>query len=134
MIREKNFFSKFFNSKLFISAIIVIISVLSFNLFTQSSKSKEVENKIEKIKKDITDMEKENSGLSDLIGYFNSDLFVEKEARIKLGLKKEGESVIIIDNSSSEQKIDNPIAADTSPLTKEKKSNLSLWWDYFFVK
>ena len=133
MAKPDNFFNKLFSSKLFILALVLIVSFLGFNLFTQFSKSKEVENKVDKLKSEIEKTERDNTNLAELVDYFKSDLFVEKEARTKLGFKKQGESVVIVEDTPSEQKTEN-LPPDKLLALKEKKINPQLWWEYFFTQ
>lgn len=133
MNRLDNFFYKLFHSKLFILVLILIVSFSGFNLFVQFSKSKTVENKVDELKRGIEETEKENINLAELVDYFKSDLFVEKEARIKLGFKKQGESVVIVEDTASDQKIKN-LPQSEFFVQKEKKSNIKLWLEYFFAQ
>ena len=133
MAKPDNFFNKLFSSKLFVLALVLIVSFLGFNLFTQFSKSKEVDNKIDELKSEIEKTGRDNTDLAELVDYFKSDLFVEKEARNKLGFKKQGESVVIVENTLSEQKTEN-LPPDKPLVSKEKKINPQLWWEYFFAQ
>ena len=69
--------------------------------------------------------------LEDLIGYLSSPTFQEREARLRLGLKKNGERVIVIPSSEKS-------TADTSTAVTGLASNQApstppqRWWQYFF--
>lgn len=132
MARQKKFWQKFFYSKLFFLILILIICVLGFNLFTQFSRSQEVENRVEKIKADIMTLEKENISFKETINYLKSDLFVEKEARIKLGLKKEGEVMVVVENSVLTPTQNEPREKKEIIAASKLISNPGLWWNYFF--
>lgn len=71
-------------------------------------------------------LEKENKRLKDELIYSESPLFIEQEARNRLGLGKEGEEVVLLPKSQ----IPNP-----NNQTKEKEENLpnwKRWWRMFF--
>jgi len=93
----------------------------------------QVNKDIEGFKKEISDLEKQKNELTNLIGYLDTLSFKEKEARLKLGLQKEGEKTIVITNPYIEEtKKEDAIA------TESKKAsvydNISKWWKYFFSR
>jgi cell division protein FtsB len=69
--------------------------------------------------------------LEDLIGYLSSPTFQEREARLRLGLKKNGERVIVI--PSSEKSTTDTSADGTGPIADQAPSTpAQRWWQYFF--
>lgn len=101
--------------------IIAIIALLreSYRYFRISQEVKNLEEKIKKLKKDNEEMAK-------LERYFQSDDFLEKEARLKLNLTKPGEKLIIIktpEGFKQEQKEQN---------IAKQISNIQKWWEYLF--
>lgn len=83
-----------------------------------------------KIKTEIELLEVENKNLKDLIAYYQTESFKEKEARRKLGLVKPDEKVVIISKEppAQESQISKPKEEDLMP----EKPNWQLWWDFFF--
>lgn len=80
-----------------------------------------------KLQIEIDTLEVENQNLRDLIAYYQTPSFKEKEARRKLGLVKPDEKVVII--SKEQPVIKNPV----TPSSEEpKKPNYQLWWQFFF--
>jgi Na+-transporting methylmalonyl-CoA/oxaloacetate decarboxylase gamma subunit len=55
-----------------------------------------------------------------------SQFFVEREAREKLGLGREGESVVLLPDQPA------AISSQSSEVVTEKKSNIQMWWELFF--
>jgi cell division protein FtsB len=113
-------FSKFF----LIFFVIIFIAVL-FGLAKGTVKNHLVNNEMSDLEKDIIQLEKENQEFAQLINYLKTDSFIEQEAKLKLGYKKEGENLIIIPNGEF-----NPEEVNNE--TKDKTSNPSKWWAYFF--
>lgn len=72
-------------------------------------------------------LKNENKRLKDELTYSESPLFIEQEARNRLGLGKEGETVVIMPN------VQYPIS---NIQTKEEKEgnppNWKRWWRLFF--
>lgn len=88
--------------------------------------------------REITRLEEEKSILQKRLESVNSEMFVEKEARTKLNMKKEGEEVYIIPTSSGSVK-DQNIIDESSVLgdsTRNKdlveSSNFEKWLEVLF--
>ena len=130
MKRKKSFFIKILLSNFFLIFVLFIIAILGWRMYGEYENNKLIDNEIDGLKQEIKDLENSSEEFSKLIEYFDSDIFIEKEAREKFGLKKEGEQVVVvpkeagIDNKSQDYLINN----------KETKKFLpKLWWEYFFV-
>ncbi|MCK4744759.1 septum formation initiator family protein [Candidatus Parcubacteria bacterium] len=130
MKRKKSFFIKILLSNFFLIFVLFITAVLGWRMYGEHESNKLIDNEIEGLKQEIKDLENSSEEFSKLIEYFDSDIFIEKEAREKFGLKKEGEQVIVvpkevgIDNKSQDYLINNK---------ETKKFFPKLWWEYFFV-
>ena len=109
------------NFLLFIAVLIGIILVFnsSKRLISFRSTAKqfsEAEERLEKLKKENEDLKRE-------LEYKKSEEFTESEIRNKLGLVKEGETVVILPKDSVGQ---------TSDSENRKGPNWEKWWDLFF--
>ena len=72
--------------------------------------------------------EQRQKQLQDLLDYLASPTFQERQARLNLGLKKDGERVIIVppsQNAGSESS-NTEVSGNSSPFES--------WWQYFFGK
>jgi len=67
--------------------------------------------------------------LSQLIEYLNTEEFREKEARLQLGLRKPGESVVVVPNTAE---ADEASISDLNK-TSENLSNWQRWLKYLFA-
>jgi len=116
------------NKFLFLLLIIIFIFV-SINLVRGWKNSRQVNQEITDLKQEVKNLEKDNLELTELIEYFNSDAYIEKKARIDLGLKKEGERVVVVNNQEN-----NPTKqqSNTEEGEQKLKSNLQEWWRYLF--
>ncbi|MBI5613460.1 septum formation initiator family protein [Candidatus Gottesmanbacteria bacterium] len=74
------------------------------------------------------EVQKKNEELVKQSALVESEYFVEREAREKLGLGREGESVVLLSPSATEP----GIAAPVPEAVQETKSNFRLWWELFF--
>ncbi len=106
---------------------ILIILSLSYNLFRQLSLTVGSSDKLNQILEDVQDLEIKNKTLKHKLEQIKSAEFIEEQARNKLGLGKQGETVIII----SEDKINQILGASQSAQGK-RLPNWQGWWKLFF--
>ena len=74
-------------------------------------------------------LEIRNVEIAQLNAELESERFLEKEARLRLGLAKPGERVVIISDGSNE---DMMARGDKEELDLSTISTLQRWWMYFF--
>ena len=78
-----------------------------------------------------------NEKLKLLIAYYQTPSYQEVEARRRLGLKKPGETVYAIKgraptNGNQTGGLSDNLYADIQPAPPAPKTNIQLWWQYFF--
>ncbi len=101
--------------------------VVSYGLFSLGKviwKNYKINKEIISLRKEIQDLENKNKELKNLITYFQTNSFIEKEARLKLGYKKQGEKVFAIPQIGLEKKEND----------KEKEEPNYLKWINFFLE
>jgi len=79
-------------------------------------------DRIKQAKTELSQLESDNLQLKQRLAQIDSPEFIEKEARDKLGLGREGETILILPEQSSDQKED--LASDSRPNWKQ-------WWDLY---
>ncbi|HEY4474484.1 MAG TPA: septum formation initiator family protein [Candidatus Paceibacterota bacterium] len=120
---------KFLNSKIFtiLACIVVVWLVLSsIDLNTQKERvNKEVKNVETKIK----EVQKDTDYLNKFLAYFQTPAFLEKEARLRLNYKAQGEEVVFIykDKSSDINKESESISFEE---LLSKMPNYKKWFLY----
>jgi cell division protein FtsB len=121
--------------------LIVLLVLLVFSLSREIVNRQQVSEKIRNMKSTITGLEQENGEIEDYITRWKDGNQIEKAARVKLGLKKPGEHVVIITRPSGDEStftIDNndEIIGHLIKVNnqEEPKSNFAAWWQYFFKK
>jgi cell division protein FtsB len=87
----------------------------------------EVEREISALKNDIKSLEGKNEDLAKLINYFQTPEFKEREARLRLGLQKPGENVVVIPGLGE----NGPGVTNTST-ESIFVPNWKKWVNYFF--
>jgi len=135
MSRKGNFGKQIFSSKILLIVSLIILIFFSTNLVKEIINRRDLKKDVRSLEEEINRLESRNNELSQLIGYFESLDFVEKEARTKLNLRKPGEKIIIVGDEESEVNTVQPIEQDISNyITNEivSLSNPERWWNYFF--
>jgi len=115
----KNFFYKF----ILPPALLVLIGILAVGVFNQAKKNYDLYAQISKLENTIESVEKQNQELQGAIENFQDPSTIDREARRRLNLKKDGEEVVIILPSGSEDK--NIVEEQPTKASKETRS----FWD-----
>jgi len=128
---NKNFISRILYSQKFLALVgLVLIVLISFPLARSISKRYQIDKEIKDLDKEITDVETKNKDLKQLINYLESDQFVEEKARLNLGLKKQGENVVVIKDTALANSSSTPGGGGED--SSRNFSNTKKWWNYFF--
>lgn len=94
--------------------------------------SRGVARQVRRLESEVAIEQRRQEQLQDLIDYLNSPTFREQEARLKLGLKKEGEQVVVVPPSNAVATNDGSTPADGDSAASVSVSHPQAWWRYFF--
>jgi cell division protein FtsB len=127
--------------KILSSKILLIISLLllvffSVNLMKEIINRQDLKREIGSLQGEIDTLEQKNREMTDLLQYFNTTDFVEKEARTKLNLRKPGEKIIIVPGQSNSSSTNNSLSAANNVMVDNNDygvPNPEKWWNYFFA-
>ena len=132
---KKNFWRRFFLNDKFLAVIgLILLVLISIPLANNLKERRLVNRQIIELENEINSIEGKNSDLQKLIKYLGSDQYAEEQARLKMGLRKEGEQVAIIKEISgrtASENDPNPQAA-TAKYAAQNSGNPVKWWRYFF--
>lgn len=113
--------------------LLAALGGIVFSLSKEVYRKHQISGQINKLKSEVEELEKNNKGLTDIIQYFESDDYVEKEARKKLNLAKPGENVVVITGEKDKTKENlEPAKKDNSAANQKEISNPLKWWKYLF--
>ncbi|MEA2113078.1 MAG: septum formation initiator family protein [Patescibacteria group bacterium] len=139
---NKNAVKKILGSKIFLFAIVFILIFFIIGLGRESYHKYQLTKEINSLRLEIERLDGRNRQLANLMDYFKEESFLEKEARLKLNLKKPGEKVVIIsDYFDSKNGLDaatdnghNLKAGESASekSTDKQTANYWKWWEYFF--
>lgn len=114
----------FISSKRVVFGLMAILAVVAIGLIQQTVKYFVIKKEILKLARDIKRQEEQNLEMNRTSKYLRSKFYQEKEARLKFGLQKPGEKLIVITSSGSKEDV------GLLPAT-EKSTNPVKWWKYF---
>jgi len=125
-------------AKIVIIASSILLVFLLINLTKEVLSKKQITDEISDMRKSVLMLTRENEELDSFIEEWEGGNKLEQEARLKLGLKKPGEEVVIIrrDNDDQQYGFIDPNAEIIGRIVKETKPedtlNIKKWWRYFF--
>jgi len=136
MANIKSAFKKV-NSKIWLILGIVLIIVFSVAASKEFIKKHQLDKEIASLQEEIDRLKVEQNEFITLINNYNSESFIEQEARVNFNYKKKGEKVVVIktDDNNFAPNSDNNSDKELNPNQEEKNKafgNIVLWWDYFF--
>lgn len=126
---------------------LVLVVFLGMSLGREYMRSRDIQTQIDELTAQAEALQAHNLELTELATAFQTESYLEREARLKLGLKKPGETVVIVQEeqgravSENDQEKANPSEEPSSDpraaLTEEQDALLALanpwkWWYYFF--
>ena len=120
--------NKLLPSPLVIFLLVLILIGIIAAVGKESYRKYQIDKEVGGIKKEIESLKEENQALSNLLDYFNSEESLEKEARLKLNLLKEGEKLVII-TPNKKTDSENQLSED---IEEKQPSNFEKWLKYLF--
>ncbi|EKD56255.1 MAG: hypothetical protein ACD_58C00245G0001 [uncultured bacterium] len=117
--------------------ILLIILYILFNLGRSIFSNYQVNEKILNVNNEITDLANQNQMIKNQNLYYQTNTYKEIEARRKLDLKKEGETVVIVPENSD--KTDTTDISDSTSSDHPSKKiaiipNYVKWWNFLIGK
>ncbi len=108
---------------------LVVVGLLFAGFGREYVRARSIQTDIAMMHARAEQLRAKNLELSDLATSLRTESNIEREARLKLGLKKPGESVVVVHDGTP-----GPDPNLMSALLPEKTSvaNPSRWWYYFF--
>lgn len=135
-IQEKDnipIYKKVIKSRVFFIILIPISLALFSGIFQNLYYRFNIQKDLNELNAEIANLNKQKEDLTKLIDYYKNQSNLEKEARVRLNLKKEGESVVIIlPQATSTNESGESISGSVENF--ENLPNYKQWWYYFFGK
>lgn len=123
---------------------LLVIGFFGLTIGREFLRTHEIQKEIQYLQTESDELFARNVSLSELQTAVQTESFIEREARLKLGMKKVGEQVVVIQEQTNEQQknLSDASIESTDPLnyvlTNEEVetvfANATKWWYYFFHK
>lgn len=134
-MKKQGFIKRLVYSKSFFAIGLIILILFTLTLGKRILERHKINQEIKELKQEIEKLENRNGELLKLIEYLNTSSYIEEAARIKLGLQKPGESVVIVPKEFfSENKANGDLVSSGIDEQAKEESNVVKWWKYFFKK
>jgi cell division protein FtsB len=123
---------KFFSGLFFLAGLGVLV-MIDVSLGKETYRKRQIQKEIENLQTEIQKASQENSELGNLISYFSSQEFQEKEAREKLNLQKDDEKMIVLRKDAAPQNGGETNGGAKNAETPEDNTpNWKKWLELFF--
>ena len=133
--KKKNIFLKIFlNQYVLIIFVLVLLLLVSIPLARNASKKYDIDSEVRALEDEIAGLQTKNIELEKLINDYSSMDFVEEIARLNLGLKKEGEEVLVVKKNTNNINNDNILANNEIKFAGDKTENNPNKWFRYFLK
>jgi len=120
---KKKFFS---NLLLFLAGVLVLF--LLIGIVREYWREREIQGDLMALQTELARLEAEKQGFLQSLDLYQSEYFLEKEARTQFNLRKEGEQVAVV-------ALPVVFDSETKKLGAKKDKKFfygRIWWDYFF--
>ncbi|MEK7167392.1 MAG: septum formation initiator family protein [Patescibacteria group bacterium] len=135
---KRTWFTRF---RVILAASALLLVLFLVGIVRETINRYQIKNEIKGLEGQVKRLEGDNTGLSSMITAWTSGNQLEEEARLKLGLQKPGENVVLVQRNEEtstssmligqKPKIVGNIVVE-SELDQSNWSNPLRWWHYFF--
>ena len=127
-MKKRSLAGRIFQSRFFIVGLTAILFLLVVGFFRSFWRDYQIRQEIKQMEITRQNLEDKKIKTLELIEEMEGDNLAEKEARVNFGLIKPGEQVVFITEGT--KKINE---TKNKNVEQNNKSNLTLWWEYFFA-
>lgn len=118
---------KFFQSRVFTVIALAVIFFLAFSIAKLWPQKTVIEARLRNLEGKIGETGKSNLDLVRLLSYFKSRSYLEREAKLKLNVRRPDENVVFIYEDEKENKAKDK---ENEPLGLEGLTNFEKWLKY----
>lgn len=135
-----SFMRKALHSRLLLAAAFLLLLVLFLAFGRQMLRNRDIERSISGLKRQEQELSAQNLHMAELQQALQTESYLEREARVKLGLQKPGEHLVVVQErapgtstfQSLEELSAQGFAPPTVPDVSVRPFPLMRWWNYFF--
>lgn len=126
---RKSFLKRFFSSRIFLVLLLILAIFFVVGFAKTFWRDYQIRQEINALRQEKERWEKNKINLLNRLQEIKSPDFAEREARLKFGLGKSNESLVIIMDDQ------NPVTTSAGKTAKKESGPASKaikWWQYFF--
>ncbi|HLD17677.1 MAG TPA: septum formation initiator family protein [Patescibacteria group bacterium] len=131
---------RLFDRRIILVVQIAMLTLLVFSFVREYVRQEELRREIRQLQEQALHLEGRQLALKDLWQTVQTETYLEQEARMKLGLSKPGERLVIIQDAPTGTSVSNKSDVSASPSASPEHgsdpvlANPIKWWYYFFRK
>jgi cell division protein FtsB len=138
---KNNRFQRFFGRRGFLLINLLFLVLIIFSFGREFARNWEIQKEIKNLEQQAAALQAEHLEIESLVAAVSTETYLEKEARLKFGLSKVGESEVIISDPfpAVEQDLKNLNSPginqenfDSENSSPTLIANPVKWWYYFF--
>ncbi|MBL7053981.1 septum formation initiator family protein [Patescibacteria group bacterium] len=114
------------SSKILFYVLILFIFILMLSLIREVNTKIYLKKELSRIQSQVESLTAKNTNYLEEIEKSKTEYFKEKQARLKMGLKKPGEDVIVI------VPVEDDVDEQNKGFFEKQASNIKIWWNLFF--
>jgi len=119
--------NKILNSKAFSVLICVLVLWLTLSSINLNSQRSVVDKEVKNVETKMKEVQNDTDYLNKFLGYFKTSAFLEREARLKLNYKAQGEEVVFVFKDKNINKVTDPVSFEE---LLGKMPNYKKWFLY----
>ncbi len=136
---QKNFIRRVLELRLFLVINLLVLFFLALSFGREFFRDYQIQHEIQALQDKAEELEVRNLEVTELNAGLETEMFLEEEARLRLGLVDPGEQVVVIVEEGSESSVSSSqLSVSEEPttenwqLTTGNVSNPKRWYYYFF--
>lgn len=107
-----------------------LLSYTIYRITGEAYRQREIDQEIASLQSEIDRLNKKNKDLKEMIDYFQTEPFKEKELKDKLDMIKDGEELVYV--KEKEVTANNEDEESKKPIIIVEKPHYYFWWKFFF--
>jgi len=130
MSSRKKPFTNFLSSRWFFLGAVLLTAVVGMAFLRVFYRDYQIRQEIKSLQDEVARLESKKIETLEVLNYVKSDAYALEKARTELNLVYPGEKMMIINTSTKNNGQENEDMIES----KNSKSNLKKWWEFFFNK
>ncbi len=136
-----SFFRRLLSFRLFLIINLGVIGFLCLSLGREFVRQMDIQHNLAELQEEVSVLGQYHAELQDFYTSIQTVSYMEREARLKLGMQKQGEQVVVVQDSlqasategEEEMGVEETMAQIASgTMAADSYSNIKKWWFYFF--